>query len=174
MVGTFYRASSPGAKPFVEVGSQVTRFAVGDRVVGIFMPGWLDGDHTFEAFESSRGGNAGGMLSEIIVSNQDALVRIPNHLSYEEAATLPCAALTAWVGLFKRGNIQAGQYVLLEGTGGVSVFGLLFASAVGARPILVRSGKGRKTEATLPDQFADVPVYDDLAAAARALIDEAA
>lgn len=88
---------------------------------------------------SDRGGNAGGMLSEVIVTHEDGLVGIPGHLSYEEAATLPCAALTAWVGLFKRGRIEPGQYVLLEGTGGVSVFGLIFSSAVGAKPIITSS-----------------------------------
>ena len=73
------------------------------------------------------------------MTHEDGLGSIPEHLSYEEAATLPCAALTAWVGLFKRGRIEPGQYVLLEGTGGVSVFGLIFSSALGARPIITSS-----------------------------------
>ena len=83
------------------------------------------------------------MLSEVIVTHEDGLVSIPAHLSYEEAATLPCAALTAWVGLFKRGRIAPGQYVLLEGTGGVSVFGLVFSSAAGAKPIITSSSDNK-------------------------------
>jgi NADPH:quinone reductase-like Zn-dependent oxidoreductase len=132
-----------GAGEVIEIGSEVTRFAVGDRVVGIFMPAWIEGDHTPEAFESSRGGNAGGMLSEIIVSNEDGLVAIPEHLSYEEAATLPTAGVVAWVGLFKHEPLQAGDFVLLEGTGGVSTFGLLFAAAAGARPIITSSSDAK-------------------------------
>jgi NADPH:quinone reductase-like Zn-dependent oxidoreductase len=130
---------SDGAGEVIAVGPGVTRFAVGDRVAGIFFERWIEGPPSADALASDRGGNAGGMLSEVIVTHEDGLVAIPEHLSYEEAATLPCAALTAWVGLFKRGGLQAGQYVLLEGTGGVSVFGLLFAAAAGARPIITSS-----------------------------------
>lgn len=130
---------SDGAGEVIAVGPDVTRFAVGDRVAGIFFERWIAGPPSADALASDRGGNAGGMLSEVIATHEDGLVAIPGHLSYEEAATLPCAALTAWVGLFKRGGLQPGQYVLLEGTGGVSVFGLLFAAAEGARPIITSS-----------------------------------
>jgi NADPH:quinone reductase-like Zn-dependent oxidoreductase len=130
---------SDGAGEVIAVGSHVTRFRVGDRVAGIFFERWIEGPPSADALESDRGGNPGGMLSEIIVAHEDGLVAIPEHLSYEEAATLPCAALTAWVGLFKRGHLQPQQYVLLEGTGGVSVFGLIFAAAAGARPIITSS-----------------------------------
>jgi len=130
---------SDGAGEVIDVGENVTRFKVGDRVAGIFFERWIEGPPSAGSLESDRGGNPGGMLSEIIVTHEDGLVAVPEHLSYEEAATLPCAALTAWVGLFKRGHLQAGQYVLLEGTGGVSVFGLIFAVATGARPIITSS-----------------------------------
>jgi NADPH:quinone reductase-like Zn-dependent oxidoreductase len=109
-----------GAGEVAAVGAGVARFKVGDRVAGIFMQRWLDGDRTPAVFDSSRGGNAGGMLAEMIVSDAQALVAIPKHLTYEEAATLPTAGVTAWVGLFKYGRLQAGDFVLLEGTGGVS------------------------------------------------------
>jgi len=134
---------SDGAGEVIEIGSAVARFRVGDRVAGTFFTRWTDGPPDADALDSDRGGNAAGMLSEVIASSEDALVTIPGHLSYEEAATLPCAALTAWVGLFKRGNIQAGQYVLLEGTGGVSVFGLLLAKAAGAQPIITSSSNDK-------------------------------
>jgi NADPH:quinone reductase-like Zn-dependent oxidoreductase len=130
---------SDGAGEVIAVGKGVTGFKVGDRVAGIFFEKWAQGPGSEEALLSDRGGNAGGMLSEVIVTREDALVSIPAHLSYEEAATLPCAALTAWVGLFKRGRIAPGQYVLLEGTGGVSVFGLIFSGAAGAKPIITSS-----------------------------------
>ena len=130
---------SDGAGEVIDVGENVTRFKVGDRVAGIFFERWIEGPPSAGSLESDRGGNPGGMLSEIIVTHEDGLVAVPEHLSYEQAATLPCAALTAWVGLFKRGHLQAGQYVLLEGTGGVSVFGLIFAVATGARPIITSS-----------------------------------
>ncbi len=130
---------SDGAGEVIAVGADVTRFKVGDRVAGIFFERWIEGPPSAGALESDRGGNRGGMLSEIIVSHEEGLVAVPEHLSYEEAATLPCAALTAWVGLFKRGQMQPGQFVLLEGTGGVSVFGLIFAAAAGARPIITSS-----------------------------------
>lgn len=132
-----------GAGEVVEIGTEVTRFRVGDRVAGIFMPAWIDGHHTPEAFASSRGGNSGGMLSEMIVSNEDGLVAIPEHLSYEEAATLPTAGVVAWVGLFKHEPLLADEYVLLEGTGGVSTFGLIFAAAAGARPIITSSSDAK-------------------------------
>jgi len=130
---------SDGAGEVIAVGEDVTRFRVGDRVAGIFFEGWIDGAPTVEALDVARGGNAGGMLSEVIVTNENGLVTIPEHLSYEEAATLPCAAVTAWVGLFKRGRLEPGQFVLLEGTGGVSIFGLIFAAAAGAKPIITSS-----------------------------------
>lgn len=130
---------SDGAGEVIAVGDAVTRFAVGDRVAGIFFEQWIDGPPSETALLSDRGGNAGGMLSEVIATHEDSLVSIPDHLSYEEAATLPCAAVTAWVGLFKRGQIEPGQYVLLEGTGGVSIFGLIFADALGAKPIITSS-----------------------------------
>lgn len=137
-----------GAGEVIATGDRVTRFEVGDRVVGIFMPLWLDGDHTPGAFGSSRGGNAGGMLSEVIVSNEEGLVEIPEPLTYEEAATLPTAGVVAWVGLFKDRPLKAGEYVLLEGTGGVSTFGLLFAAAAGAKPIITSSSDEKLARAT--------------------------
>jgi NADPH:quinone reductase-like Zn-dependent oxidoreductase len=130
---------SDGAGEVIAVGSAVTRFKVGDRVAGIFFEQWLDGDPTPAAIASARGGNAGGKLSEVIVSNENALVAIPAHLTYEEAATLPCVGVTAWVSLFKRGGLRAGEFVLLEGTGGVSVFGLQLAAAAGAKAIVTSS-----------------------------------
>jgi NADPH:quinone reductase-like Zn-dependent oxidoreductase len=138
---------SDGAGEVVAVGPGVTRFKVGDRVAGIFFEHWIDGAPSAEVLATARGGNAGGMLSEVVVADPASLVAIPSHLSYEEAATLPCAGVTAWVGLFKRGKIEPGQFVLLEGTGGVSVFGLQFAKAAGAKPIITSSSDAKLARA---------------------------
>jgi NADPH:quinone reductase-like Zn-dependent oxidoreductase len=138
---------SDGAGEVIAVGSAVTRFKVGDRVAGIFFEDWLDGAPTAASLATARGGNAGGMLSEVVVTDDEGLVSIPAHLTYEEAATLPCAGVTAWVGLFKRGGLKAGDFVLLEGTGGVSVFGLQFAAAAGAKPIITSSSDAKLARA---------------------------
>jgi NADPH:quinone reductase-like Zn-dependent oxidoreductase len=145
-----------GAGEVAAVGARVTRFKIGDRVVGIFMQRWLDGDRTPDVFESSRGGNAGGMLAEMVVSDEQSLVAIPKHLTYEEAATLPTAGVTAWVGLFKYGHLQAGDYVLLEGTGGVSTFGLVFSVAAGAKPIITSSSDAKLARARKLGAFGTV------------------
>jgi NADPH:quinone reductase-like Zn-dependent oxidoreductase len=138
---------SDGAGEVVAVGAAVTRFKVGDRVAGIFFEDWIDGAPTAASLATARGGNSGGMLSEVIVTDAEGLVSIPAHLTYEEAATLPCAGVTAWVGLFKRGRLKAGDFVLLEGTGGVSVFGLQLAAAAGAKPIITSSSDAKLARA---------------------------
>ena len=130
---------SDGAGKVLAVGNKVKQFKVGDRVAGTFFTDWNGGKFAASALSSARGGAVDGMLSEFIVATEKSLVKIPAHLSFEEAATLPCAAVTAWNGLFKAGNLQRGEYVLLEGTGGVSTFGLLFSAAVGAKPIITSS-----------------------------------
>jgi len=136
---------SDGAGEVIAVGNNVTRFNVGDRVSGTFFTDWKGGKFNRSALASARGGAVDGMLSEMIVATENDLVNIPAHLSYEEAATLPCAGVTAWNGLFKAGNLQQDDYVLLEGTGGVSTFGLLFSAAAGAKPIIT-SSKDNKLE----------------------------
>jgi NADPH:quinone reductase-like Zn-dependent oxidoreductase len=138
---------SDGAGEVIAVGTAVTRFKVGDRVAGIFFEDWLDGSPTAASLATARGGNSGGMLSELVVTDAAGLVSIPEHLTFEEAATLPCAGVTAWVGLFKRGGLTAGDFVLLEGTGGVSVFGLQLAAAAGAKPIITSSSDAKLARA---------------------------
>jgi NADPH:quinone reductase-like Zn-dependent oxidoreductase len=138
---------SDGAGEVIAVGAGVTRLRVGDRVAGIFFERWIDGKASADALASARGGNAGGMLSEVIVTDAEALVKVPDFLSYEEAATLPCAGVTAWVALFKYGDVAPGEFVLLEGTGGVSIFGLQLAAAAGAKPIITSSSDDKLARA---------------------------
>jgi NADPH:quinone reductase-like Zn-dependent oxidoreductase len=134
---------SDGAGEVAEVGESVTRFKVGDRVCPIFMQGWVDGEIDFSKARTALGGDLDGVLAEYAVFNEQGLVAIPEHLSYEEAATLPCAAVTAWHALAVSGNLKAGDTVLTLGTGGVSVFALQFAKAMGATVISTSSSDAK-------------------------------
>lgn len=147
---------SDGAGEVIAVGDGVTRFKVGDRVAGIFFERWIDGPPSADALASARGGNPAGMLSEVVVSDAAGLVAFPKHLTYEEAATLPCTGVTAWNALFKRGNLDSKDFVLLEGTGGVSIFGLQFAAAAGAKPIITSSSDEKLVRAKKLGAFGTV------------------
>ena len=126
---------SDGAGEVIAVGEGVTRVRTGDRVCGIFMQKWISGGPDDEKSASAMGGAINGMLAEQVCLNAEGLVHIPSHLSFEEAATLPCAAVTAWNALFRSGNLKPGETVVLQGTGGVSIFALQFAALAGARII---------------------------------------
>ncbi len=140
---------SDGAGEVIAVGEGVTELQIGDRVSSTFFTNWIDGKRTDAVRSSARGAGpgTGGMLSEVIVTTPQGLVPIPDHLSYEEAATLACAGVTAWNGLFTQGGLQPDEYVLLEGTGGVSSFGLVFATAAGAKPIITSSSNEKLARA---------------------------
>lgn len=131
---------SDPAGEIVAVGDGVRRVSVGDRVCGTFMQGWIDGSLSDAASATALGGAIDGVLAESVVLSAEGVVPIPPHLSFEEAATLPCAAVTAWNALTTDIDV-AGKTVLLQGTGGVSIFALQFAKALGAR-VLITSGSG--------------------------------
>lgn len=139
---------SDGAGEVVAVGAGVTRFKAGDRVAGLFMQSWLAGELTDTLARSALGGALEGILSEYAVFSEDGLIRYPDHLSFAEAATLPCAALTAWHALVTEGRLRAGDTVLVQGTGGVSLFALQFARLHGAR-VLVTSSSDDKLKRAL-------------------------
>lgn len=130
---------SDGAGEVVEVGPGVTRVKTGDRVAGIFMQRWISGDISEEAAASALGGAVDGMLAEYVVLHEEGLVHVPPHLSCEAAATLPCAGVTAWHALVSKGRLTAGDTVVVQGTGGVSLFALQFARCMGARVIITSS-----------------------------------
>ena len=134
---------SDGAGEVVAVGAKTTRFKKGDRVAAIFFPLWIDGRPKPEYLGSLGGGGVDGMLSQFVTLDEKSLVTIPKYLSYEEAATLPCAGVTAWNALVTRGRTQPGDFVLLQGTGGVSISGLELAVALGAKPIITSSHDGK-------------------------------
>jgi NADPH:quinone reductase-like Zn-dependent oxidoreductase len=133
---------SDGAGVVLATGAGVTRWRVGDRVVANFMRDWVAGEVTPAALDSSLGGGIDGVLAERFVLPAQSLVRIPDHLDFAEAATLPCAALTAWNALSAAGT-RAGDTVLVLGTGGVSIFGIQFARALGAVPIVTSSSDAK-------------------------------
>ncbi|PSB41907.1 NAD(P)-dependent alcohol dehydrogenase [Cyanosarcina cf. burmensis CCALA 770] len=130
---------SDGAGEVVAVGEGVTRVKVGDRVAGIFFQNWIAGKLTAAKTNSALGGARDGMLAEYVVLHEDGLVHVPAHLTDAEASALPCAAVTAWNALFHSGNLKAGETVLVQGTGGVSIFALQFAKIAGARVIATSS-----------------------------------
>jgi NADPH:quinone reductase-like Zn-dependent oxidoreductase len=143
---------SDGAGEIVAVGDGVTRVAVGDRVCGIFMQRWLDGGPTAEKSKAALGGDVDGMLAEYVVLHEDGVVRFPAHLTYEEAATLPCAGVTTWNALQHGGDparpVAHGETVLIQGTGGVSIFALQFATMLGARVIGTSSSEEKLARAS--------------------------
>ncbi|MGC3991658.1 MAG: NAD(P)-dependent alcohol dehydrogenase [Chthoniobacteraceae bacterium] len=137
-------AVSDGAGEVVEVGSGVTKWKVGDRVCGSFFQSWKTGPIPEDAQAYALGGSLHGMLAQRVALSQDGVVRVPEHLSYEEAATLPCAALTAWNALVESANpLQPGATVLTLGTGGVSIFAAQIALALGCKVIATTSGDSK-------------------------------
>jgi NADPH:quinone reductase-like Zn-dependent oxidoreductase len=130
---------SDGAGVVEAVGPMVQHLKVGDRVIGSFFENWLGGNPTKEKLDGALGGSADGVLAEYRVFRQEALVLTPPHLTDEEAASLPCAALTAWSAVVKLGGIRPGDVVLTQGTGGVSLFALQFAKMSGAQVIATSS-----------------------------------
>ena len=135
--------NSDGAGEVIGVGPGVTRFKVGDRVASCFFQRWEDGEITADGMASALGGAMDGVLAEEVVLSERAVVAIPDHMSFVEAATLPCAALTAWHGIVEKGGLKAGDTVLCIGTGGVSIFGLQIARMAGARAVVISSSDAK-------------------------------
>ncbi len=134
---------SDGAGEVAAIGEGVTRVKPDDRIAGTFHPRWFGGPIKPEYLTDRLGANLDGMLAEYAVLSEEALVHLPGHLSFEEGATLPCAAVTAWVALTGHRRITAGDTVLTLGSGGVSVFALQFAKILGARVIATTSTAGK-------------------------------
>ena len=135
--------NSDGAGEVVAIGDEVTRFKIGDKVCGTFFQTWIDGSITANDMANALGGTVDGMLAEYRILNQNGLVPMPDNLSFEEASTLPCAALTAWNSIFETGKLTKDSIVLLLGTGGVSIMALQFSKMVGARVIITSSSDAK-------------------------------
>jgi NADPH:quinone reductase-like Zn-dependent oxidoreductase len=138
---------SDGAGEVIEVGPGVTRVKVGDRVAGNFFQRWQGGEPAADVQASALGGGIDGMLADYAVLEEDGAVKIPSHLSLEEGATLPCAAVTVWHAMVEHAKLKAGDCVLLQGTGGVSIFGLQFARMMGIRAIITSSSDDKLARA---------------------------
>ncbi|MGD8675890.1 MAG: NAD(P)-dependent alcohol dehydrogenase [Desulfobacterales bacterium] len=130
---------SDGVGEVVEIGAGVNRVATGDRACPMFMQKWIAGEPDLARITSTLGGPIDGVMQEYIVVNEEGLAKIPEYLTDEEAATLPCAALTAWSALVTEGDVKAGDTLLVQGTGGVSLFALQFAKLLGAMVIVISS-----------------------------------
>ena len=157
---------SDGAGVVDAVGSDVAQWHVGDRVAASFFRDWIAGPFKSSYVPSSLGGNTtDGMLAEYVVLPASALVPVPPHLSSVEAATLPCAGVTAWHGLVTRGGMGKGDTLLVQGTGGVALFGLQFATALGARSIVISSSddklaRTRTLGGSILINYRDTPDWD--------------
>jgi NADPH:quinone reductase-like Zn-dependent oxidoreductase len=157
---------SDGAGEVDAIGDGVTQWVNGDRVVGLFFQAWMTGRYKTAFSKSSLGGNSqNGMLSEYVILPESGVADIGSRLTWQEAATLPCAALTAWQAMFERTRITSRDTVLILGTGGVASFAMQFAHAVGARTIVLSSSPGklarmREFGATTTIDYTAVPEWD--------------
>lgn len=124
---------SDGAGEIVSTGSEVNDWKEGDKVMSMFFPGWIEGQPELMKIAGVSGETIDGYMTEMSCVSAAGITKMPEGYSYAEAATLPCAGLTAWNGLMHTGKLMAGQSVLIEGTGGMSILGLQFAKAAGAR-----------------------------------------
>jgi len=131
---------SDGVGEVVAVGPGVTRVAVGDRVCPTFFQGWIAGEPDLSRMTGSLGGPIDGTMAEFMCLSEQGVVKVPAYLSDVEAATLPCAALTAWSALATHGAVKPGEQVLIQGSGGVALFALAFARIAGARQDRRRTG----------------------------------
>ncbi|PWW05135.1 NADPH:quinone reductase-like Zn-dependent oxidoreductase [Paenibacillus cellulosilyticus] len=136
---------SDGVGEIIARGEHASKFNVGERVSAIFTQSWTTGEPTQENWVSTLGSPLDGLLAEYVVLPEQGLVRVPEHLTDEEASTLPCAAVTAWQALIEEGKIKAGDTAVVQGTGGVSLFALQFAKLYGAR-VIVTSSSDEKLE----------------------------
>ncbi len=144
-----------------ELGDGVSRVAIGDRICPLFMQGWISGPPNRERLSTTLGGPIDGVMAEFRCFPQDSVSKVPEELTDLEASTLPCAALTAWSALVEEGKLQPGESVLIQGTGGVSLFALQFAKICGARCILI-SGSNEKMKRAQELGTDEVLNYQDL------------
>ena len=136
--------ASDGAGEVIAVGAEVKRVKVGDRVAAAFFPTWLVGGLQEEHHQKALGGSIDGMLAEEVVLSEQAWVGIPSHYSFEQAATLPCAGVTAWHALYEAAALKPGDQLLVQGSGGVSLFALQLARATGASVIATSSSEEKR------------------------------
>ncbi|MFD0694729.1 NAD(P)-dependent alcohol dehydrogenase [Paenibacillus sp. GCM10027628] len=158
---------SDGVGEVVALGEQTSRFKIGERVSGIFTQSWISGEPTKANWHSTLGSPLNGLLAEYAVLPEEGLVRVPEHLSDEEAASLPCAGVTAWHAIVEEGKVTAGKTVVVQGTGGVSLFALQFAKLHGANVIVTSSSdekleQAKKLGADFGINYRQTPEWDQV------------
>jgi NADPH:quinone reductase-like Zn-dependent oxidoreductase len=168
---------SDAAGEIAAVGEGVTRVKPGDRVCGIFMPRWIAGQCTDVAARSARGAFEQGVLADQVVMGEEMVVRTPEHLTDSEAATLPCAAVTAWNALIHQGGLKAGETVLVQGTGGVSIIALQLAKAAGARVVATTSSDAKAERlqslgASIVVNYTSAPEWDEALRKSAGYVDQ--
>src|ERR1051325_1527188 len=162
---------SDGAGEVIEVGAGVTRVRSGDKVCPLFFQSWLSGPVTAASRNRALGGPLPGVLQQKMLLGAEGVAKFPPHLTFEEAATLPCAGLTAWRAVAIEARVGQGDVVLVQGTGGVSIFALQFAKARGAQVILTSSSDAKleRARALGADKTINYKTTPDWAASAREL-----
>ena len=164
---------SDGVGEVISIGEGVTRVAVGDRVCPTYFQNWQGGEPNAAAFSSALGGPLDGVMTERMCLSENGVARVPDYLSDAEAATLPCAALTAWSAVVTQGHVRAGDRILVQGTGGVALFALAFAKMHGAHVTVVSSSdeKLEKVTAMGADATINYSETEDWAKASRSITD---
>lgn len=162
---------SDGVGEVVELGAGVSRVRVGDRVCPCFHQGWLAGEPDLERLTQTLGGPLDGMMADLVCLPEAGVVKVPAHLGDEEAATLPCAALTAWSALVSHDTLGPGSRVLVQGTGGVALFALQFAKLLGAQVTIISSSDAKlaRAQALGADAGINYVTTPEWAKAARAI-----
>jgi NADPH:quinone reductase-like Zn-dependent oxidoreductase len=153
--------NSDGAGTITALGTGVTGLQVGDRVASCFMQNWPAGGITSEVMATALGGAVDGVLAEEVNLKAGGVIHFPDHLSFQEAACLPCAGLTAWNCLMVQGDMKPGDTILLLGTGGVSIFGLQFAAMCGVRVIITSSSDEKLARAKEMGAWATINYRDN-------------
>jgi NADPH:quinone reductase-like Zn-dependent oxidoreductase len=163
---------SDGAGEIAAIGPGVARVKLGDRVCPTFFQSWIGGGARPESFAKSLGAPLDGTMADYMLLSEEGVVRLPAELSYAEAATLPCAALTAWSALVTLGHIKAGDKILVQGTGGVAQFALAFAKIHGAHVTVISSSDDKlaRMRAAGADATINYTVDVDWAKAAREIV----
>ncbi|MCZ8186218.1 MAG: NAD(P)-dependent alcohol dehydrogenase [Beijerinckiaceae bacterium] len=134
---------SDGVGTVVGIGPGVTRVTVGDRVCPTYFQGWISGEPSAERFATALGGPLDGVMADLVCLSEEGVVRVPDYLTHAEAATLPCAALTAWSAVAGLAATRPGDHVLIQGTGGVALFALAFAKLHGAHVTVISSSDAK-------------------------------
>jgi len=162
---------SDGVGEVVQIGDGVTRVAVDDRVCPTYFQGWTGGAPSPERFATALGGPLDGVMADLVCLSQEGVVKVPEYLTDAEAATLPCAALTAWSAIVTHSTTRAGDRVLVQGTGGVALFALAFAKMQGAHVTVISSSDDKldKVHAMGADAVINYVTQEDWPRASRAI-----